>query len=364
MSAGPVFEALRTSRLSDWDRWLRTAHGSNFRQSSHYHDALRRYGYDPVVVAAVRNGELLAGASLAFKRLPLTPWTVAHVSGGIPVAEQCDADAFAGFLEGLRTWSARRHAVMLEVSLRLPPDSGASVLSTAAAVLRGGGFAQTERLATYFIDLRHADDESLLAGFGPNPRRHIRRAARDGLIVQRSEQPEDFEAFQAGHTAMCRRKGMTPLPRGFAKDVLLPAARADAGDLFVAKFRDIARNFLYVGRVGTPVYNWGAVVDAAWDEGCPPTGQALHFAAMCRYRRDGHPFYDFGGTPGPVPERDDPNYSVWRFKYEFQGRYVEFQGVWTTVLDRTGAEVLRISRDAIGRMRRLGRSNPTEGAHA
>jgi hypothetical protein len=109
---------------------------------------------------------------------------------------------------------------------------------------------------------------------------------------------------------------------------------------------------------------WGAVVDAAWEPGCPPTGQALHFSAMCHYRRLGYPFYDFGGTPGPVPDPVDPNYTVWRFKNEFQGRYVEYAGVFTAILDRTGAEALRIARDAVDRVRSLGRSYSTAASAA
>jgi len=352
MSAREV-EIIPASRLPEWDRWLQTALGANFKQSSSYHPALRKFGYDPAVIATIRDGVPLAGASIGLRRIPFTPWTFAHASGGIPVAAGCDPEALTAFLEGMRAWSAARGAVTLEVSLRIVPDDGAA--STAVSLLPRCGFEKAERLATYLIDLRHDDEEKLLASFGPNPRRHIRRARRDGLEVARTEDPVDFDTFEVAHTAMCRRKGMNPLPRGMARDVLLPAARAGVADLFVARFQGVARNFLYVGRIGTPVYNWGAVMDSAWEPNCPPTGQALHFGAMCQFRNQGYPFYDFGGSPGPVPVVDDPNYTVWRFKNEFQGRYVEFGGVWTAVLDRTGAEALRVARDAANRVRELGR---------
>jgi len=58
--------------------------------------------------------------------------------------------------------------------------------------------------------------------------------------------------------------------------------------------------------------------------------------------------YDLGGSPGPVPEKGHPNYTVWCFKHDFGGQFV-----WTIPYYRCALSLLGVPLTAI--VRRLGR---------
>lgn len=346
MSAMPL-RVLDHSDLDAWDRWLPGARGSNLRQVSLYRRALDAYGYRSRVVVLEREGRWIAGGLVGLKAVPLTPVRVAHVSGGIALAPEAGAEDLVAFLRGLESWCRKRGAALLEISLRIPRiDTGMPSLdgATVHGRLESAGYRPTERLATYLVDLGAESDDALLERFGANPRRHVRKAAREGLLVEPTRSPADFEAFEAVHAEMCSRKGLTPLPARFGEQVLRPAVERGEADLFVARFRGVPRNYLLVGVLEVPLYHWGAVAEAAREPGCPQTGQALHFAAMCHYRSRGFAVYDFGGAPGPEPESDHPNFSVWKFKREFNGRYVEFAGHWEKTLSALGAGLLHAAR--------------------
>ena len=55
--------------------------------------------------------------------------------------------------------------------------------------------------------------------------------------------------------------------------------------------------------------------------------------------------YDFGGSPGPVPVQGHPNYGVWKFKHEFNCRYVELIDRLTLVLRPAGNLLLNQGAD-------------------
>ena len=61
----------------------------------------------------------------------------------------------------------------------------------------------------------------------------------------------------------------------------------------------------------------------------------------------------FGGTPGRIPDPAHPNYSVWKFKHEFQGRYVRTLGWWRFTLRPGSSRLLDVSRRAITIKRRV-----------
>ena len=76
-----------------------------------------------------------------------------------------------------------------------------------------------------------------------------------------------------------------------------------------------------IDALGVPMYWYGSTTAAAFEKGVPPTGQVLHYWIMRYFRDLGATYYDLGGSPGPVPEKGHPNYTVWRFKQEFGGTY-------------------------------------------
>jgi len=351
---------MRTSLLLEdkheaWDSWLRAIPYSNVRQTSFYKRALALYGHTAEIRVLERDGTFAAGALIGIRPTAPLIGPLVHVSGGIGLADPQDAAALGDFVDDLLDRCAELGACALELTLRVPRRRGELVDPAAAgleATLRERGFEPAAPLATYWIDLGRASEDELLESLSKKTRRDIRKARREGLTVETTHDPTEFEEFAAVQTEMCRRKGITPRPRWFTSELLLPLVEAGLGALFIARFNDRPRNYLFTGSVGNPFYHWGALADAAHEDGCPPTGQALHFTAMCHYRGLGRDYYDLGGTPGPEPDPSHPNYSVWKFKHQFGGDFIDYLGSWNRNLRPLRAGALRTAKDVFNRLRR------------
>jgi Acetyltransferase (GNAT) domain len=337
---------LSVAEEAAWNEWLRTVTGSNSRQTSFYRAALSLYGHQSEIFVLEDSGCFCAGCLLDVQyRGFLGP--VIRASGGVALKDPRDRDLLLWFLHALLDHCARLGASSVDLSLRIPKRTGEHENPAAAPLengLRSEGFRPRDVSGTYVVDLNVASDEALLESLGKNPRRHIRKGLRDGLCVERSTDPRDISEFLATHDRLHRRKRLEVLPKGMADAFLVPLIEAGFADLFVARFKGVPRNYIVIDSINGPVYHWGAIAESAFEDGCPQTGQPLHYGAMRHYRSLGHTEYDLGGSPGPVPDSSHQNFSVWKFKHEFGGRYVSFLGHWQRVLRPMSAAVIEFLR--------------------
>lgn len=315
---------LPASSWSIWDDWVRGVEGATVRVASPYVEALRDHGYDAEILALESGGAIVGGGILARRALPVPGVTVLRSSGPLVLSDPGDVAAGSALLAAVDDRARAFGAASIEISFRVPVERGAAL----DAALRREGYRPRRPQGTYWIDLVRESEEALLESFPKKVRRDVRKGLRDGVVVEPTRDSADFDAFDVAHAAMGGAKGIDALQPGFGRRVLLPLAERGLGELLVARFLDVPRNFVFVGRTGTPMYTWGALAPAARDGACPPTGQATQFVAMCRARGGGAVRYDLGGSPGPSPEPSHPNYTVWRFKQDFGGPYVSFLGYW------------------------------------
>ncbi len=349
------------------DALIARARHSSVRQASGYASALRLYGHGAEIY---RDGSGEFGALLSVKRFPFGGARI-RTSGGLAILDSRNVEGYRRFLAGLVDHARKSGAAVLELSLREPRrrfvaslverdpdiDHGVSVEETILLeeVLREAGFVHLREQGTYAVSLRRDSDDALLDSFSKNARRDVRLAERRGVTVELRRDSAAFELFEGAHRAMMSRKGLETVPVGLVREVLYRLSERHQGELFVASFEGVPRNFLFVSSIGEPVYQWGAAAPASHEGGCPPTGQWLHYTAMCHYRALGKTCYDLGGSFGPVPIPGHENHGVWRFKYGFQPEYVAFSGFWIRTLRRLDATIQGWARQARKSWSDLGR---------
>jgi len=334
---------LRQDEEERWDRWLASLGSSNVRQSSGYREALRLYRHRSEILVVEKQGRIVGGALLAIRPGMPGLGSVVRTSGGVALADEEKLEGLRWVLGACLEYARASRACCLEVSLRIP-DRGQDGVGAFSSLLRSEGFRFARPTGTYVVDLSTKSEAELLARMGEGVRRDVRKAAREGVAVERSVDPADFVAFEDAMRHMERRKGVAAPPPGLVSQVLGDLARKGAGDLFVARQRGIPLNFAFVSSIGDPTYQWGALTAAAHETLGVPTGQITHYEAMCYYRNVGRKRYDLGGSPGPVPDPSHPNYGVWRFKHSFRGCYVSFVGTWRFVLRPASWTVLELLR--------------------
>lgn len=283
-----------------------------------------------------------------------TYWYVPHgpvLDYGHPTADE----RLRAVSIGLREVARQHRAIAVKLEPRLP--SGAAELAT----FRGRGLrrpAETLQVGqTRIVEL--ADDETLLAGFDKDTRYSVRRAEREGVVVETAEDAEDTAAIDALHGLVeetQRRAGFAMPSReryrvawralaGARRAVILEARRE--GELLASGMVVIEGDRSFYLFSGSRREERGEPKRYA--------SYALQWAMMRLARDRGVRLHDLWGVAPPDAGSDHPWHGVGLFKKGFGGREVVWAGSWDLVVDsplyrlRTAAGMLRALP---GRLRR------------
>jgi hypothetical protein len=260
-------------------------------------------------------------------RLGRLPLAQARSACGPLVHREADPSTATRALQWLVEWARSEGCGRVELNLFYPEHD--EVMLGAA---RGAGFEREAgpHFGTYWVPL--GDDEEMLARMRPKTRRDARKGLREGIRVERRNTPEALAEFYANYAELGRRKSIYVAPEGAFTRGIQTCLDAGVVELFVAAFEGETCTAAIVAVVGRPLYWLGATHPRASASRMPPSGQALHFEIMRDLAARGYGYYDLGGSPGPVPVKEHPNYSVWNFKQGLGGEYVRFLDAFHRVL--------------------------------
>lgn len=277
---------------AEWDRTL-----AGYPQAEVFHSAswlaylAGTQGAEPVV-AAVRAGDRCMGHfvgavvrryGLRILGSPMPGWATQHM--GFLLAEELPAGpapaALAGALQRFAFGPMR--CVHVELSQR----------GLTAADLTGAGYT-VEHGATYLVDLARGEDV-LLSGMGARTRTYVRRADRNGLVVETHTDESFADEYHRQLTEVFARQGLSPT---YDVDRVRRLIRAvgPSGQLLLLLVRgpDGAplASGISVGR-GAVAVNWGTA--------CYRAAAALHpnellwWSMFRRWRACGANCFDMGG---------------------------------------------------------------------
>ena len=288
-------------------------------------------------------GEVQAGARWDVERVRLpgggrAQMLLRKVPGAtIAYAPRGPVPADEATLRELVAWGRERGLARLRVEPDAPPELGETLLAL-GFLARPYGHPEQPR-HTSIVELRPDDD--LLASFKPKTRYNIRLALKRGVAV---DDQGDAAVLVAQAAATEARQGIT-LPRReyYARLLeLLPWAR-----VYVARHEGEPLAAILVARhAGRAYYLFGG--SSGRRRELMPM-YAAQWEAMRAAAADGLAEYDLWGVP-PPDEPDHPWQGLMQFKAGFNGRPVEYAGIYD--LDqRPSARAL----DAEAGLRRLAR---------
>jgi peptidoglycan pentaglycine glycine transferase (the first glycine) len=301
----------------------------------------RRYvlldGDELVGIVAAQERQLIAGRWF---------WYVPH-GPVIDVDHPRAGDRLRALVVGLRE-AARQHRAIV---VRLEPRVEAG--SPAVALLTRRGLRQTDEhlqvRQTRVVEL--VDDDELLAGFDKDTRYGVRRAEREGVVVETATDAADTTAIDALHDLVgeTQRRAGFPMP---PRDRYRVAWRAVAGAGRAA--------ILEARREGELLASGMVVIDGRRsyylfsgsrreERGEPKryASYALQWAMLRLARERGAAEHDLWGIAPAGAGPEHPWHGVGLFKKGFGGREVVWAGSWDLVVDPT---MYRLRR-ATGTMR-------------
>ncbi|MCE4225058.1 GNAT family N-acetyltransferase [Methylobacterium sp. C25] len=254
------------------------------------------------------------------KMLPLLPVGVAYVNHG-PVTMRTDAflpETFAASVAALRAEYVDRRGLQLRIAA---PQGGAEYNSAQTACLAEQGFRlsnEPHSLETFIVDLNKPLG-AIRSGLDRKWSASLRRAEQSNIVITRTQDPADFERFEALYDGIVERKGFFARQGArFFSDV---SRRAPASDRI---FVHLAwhENEPVAGHIGSFVGDTAlAILAAAGPRGREVCASfALWWATVEYALETGNRYYDLGG----IDQRENPD--VYRFKKRFGGRHVTSAG--------------------------------------
>ena len=317
-----------------WDALVADTPGAGFMQSWAWSEFKALEGYD-VERLGLFAAERLVGGALGYAFASPAGMDLVLVPDG-PVLPWESPEApgmFAALVDAFRSRPTARRAVALRVEPRLAACPPALVDLPRAPV----DLVPDE---TLLVEL--GSDEAMLSRMKPKGRYNVRLAARHGVEVQSSTDPEDVHEFAFVLDQTARFQDFRAEPKRFFINLLLALGPTRARLAF-ARYKGITLAAALTLRHGeTVTYLHGGHLPLFPQV---MASYALHWHLLREAAREGYREYDFYGFV-PAGRPDHPYDRFSRFKEKFGGRPVRRIGSRDVIFhERLAAAAQKVMRD-------------------
>lgn len=341
-----VAEQINSSNEERWNRLLMNSIYPSYRQSLKYEYAKQLSGRETVTFIFVKNNVDIAGVHYSIKRSKFNLITTADVLSGW-VFKEDPSDELVNFLANhFENFASSKKAAYIRLSpwlTRTIAGEHSKYEKELRNCLQSKGFNEIKSgRHTYWIDLTLSDDE-LLNNLKPQTRRHIKKAEKAGLVAEYYNQflPDKIQLFWELYHSLGLRKEFEILnkQRFFAE---IEALFSSGAVLIILKCQDIVINVALASSFGIASYYHGALNPAYKElKDCPAPGHYMQWLLIMHLKKMGLKTYDMAFCPGPVPIESHPNYNMWRFKYGFGGKHIQFTPTYGKVIRPLRGRILK-----------------------
>jgi len=319
---------ITADRREEWNAFLAQEPSFALLQSWEWGEFKGKLGWKAFRIAVEEQGQIVAGAQMLIKLVPLRLVSMAYVPRG-PVGDWLDEGITSQLLSELHRVARYHRAILLRVEPPLLHDP------VTCQILQHHHFRASpytnQPRATIIVDLTQ-DLDDILEQMPTKTRYNIRYAARKGVTVRVGNQ-EDLPAFYGLMQITSRRDGFSARTRDYYEHELQAFANREQVVLLLAYYEDQ----LLAARMAFCLGNHAADIHAASSSeyrNLRPN-HLLVWAAMKWAKAHGCHTYDLWGIPDEVgeaahegkdlsrPDRTDGLWGVYRFKRGF-GKNVVF----------------------------------------
>jgi len=321
-----------------WNNLLFNAINASYRQSIPYEYAQIHKGREIETFLFEFDGEDIAGAHYSLKKSYRGIISTADILSGFVFKTEPNAELLKALLAHFIKWANLKNASFARITPWLPKIIAGEeqhCISWFGKTMNLQGFKAIEiGRHTYWIDLSE-NEEQLLKNLVPQTRNKIRQGERSALTIETQDKPDDnlFELFWSIYNRLGKQKGFYTLSRQQFEQEIISLVERGLANLFFARYNGEVVNVSVAANFGQANYMHGAIVPEFKNlTGCPSPGPYTQWEMIKLMKSKGVKIYDMGFCPGPNPEKDHPQYHIWRFKHGFGGDHVEFLPVYGRAL--------------------------------
>jgi len=328
--------ALRLADVDNdtWDNFVARSANGHLLQTSRWGAFKSQTGWETARVAVGGEDEIVAGALILFRPLPMGQ-CLAYIPKG-PVGPWCEPAVAGPLFSAVHRTARGRGAFMLKVE---PEERDGA---PAAHALKEAGFRSSPQTvqprSTVWVDLAGSEEE-IQARMKSKFRYNIRLASRKGIVVQEGTR-DDLPAFGRLMEQTGQRDAFAVHSADYYQLAYDLFSEIDACKLLLATYQDqVLAGLMVFAYAGRAWYMYGA---SSNQERNRMPNHALQWAAISWARKQGCHAYDLWGIPdevGQAPERfeqtvtdrRDGLWGVYRFKQGFGGEIVRYVGAYDYV---------------------------------
>ncbi len=302
-----------------WDDFVASRSG-HILQSSAWGELKSKFGWSVHRLALAGAEEMIAGAQILFRRLPLG-LCFAYIPRG-PVADFNEAHTVE-FLFNTIFAVAKSHNAF---ALKIEPNTWH--FEPLTFNLRPSTTIQP--CTTLHLDLTR-DLDAILAQMKPKWRYNIRLAERKGITV-RAGSVDDLPTFYRLMQITSMRDKFAIHSADYYRTAFELFTARDYARLFVAEYAGEPLAMIFVTAFGgEAIYLYGASSNAHRER---MPNHALHWAAIQWAKARGCTRYDLWGLGATTEADEQTAHGLYQFKQGFGGKLVQYAGGYDAVFSR------------------------------
>lgn len=294
---------------ADWDKFVTSHPEANFLQSWDFYDFHQDRGNAVVRRIAVDDqGKILA----AYAGVVETAKRGRHLAiAGGPILDWEDQELVRAIFQDMREQGAAQQCVFVRVRPQLERSDESLQLMRELGAEPAPMYLSVEFAGV--LDLTKSEEE-IMAGMRQRLRRALRKAAKNHITVEKSQDPADIKQFYQIQLETAGRHGFVAFSEDFFTKQFAALAKHDEAVLYTAKYNGevLAQNFMiFYGNEAS--YHYGVSSELGTKLSGAPL---LHLEAMRDARKRGIKRYNFWG----IVEEDEIHhrfYGVSCFKRGF-----------------------------------------------
>jgi len=332
-----------------WNDFVAASAMGRLLQSYEWGEFKVKFGWQAIRLAVEEGGQIVAGAQLLLRRLPLGSF--AYVPEG-PIVD-LESEAATTLLSAIHQVAQGEGAIFLKIEPNLDEDP------SLGQRLQDLGFRPSNQRiqprSTMALDLT-ADLDAILARMKAKTRYNIRLAGRRGVVVREGGE-SDLGAFYRLMQMTSRRDGFPIHVREYYDEAWRLFVSPGRGRFLLASYRGELLAGLMVFAFGREAwYMYGASSNR--HRSLMPN-HLLQWEAIKWAKGQGYSTYDLGGIPDEVRalaedealQRRDGLWGLYRFKRGFGGEVKRSIGPYDYVYSRPLYSLYGLSAGALLRLR-------------
>ena len=274
-----------------WDKFVTSHPEANFLQSWDFYEFYQNYGHEIVRrIATDDKGKIIA--AYAGQVEPAKRGRHLAIAGG-PILDWQDKRLVKKIFEDMKEQGKAKNCVFVRVRPQLELSDKSEKLFKDLGLKKAPMYLSVEYAGV--LDLTKSEDE-LLKNMRQRLRRALRKAAKNDITVEKSENPSDAHKFYQIQVETAKRHDFFAFSEDFLVKQFAAFAENNEAVIYTAKYGDeiLAQNMMiFYGNEAS--YHYGASTELGTKLSGAPL---LHMEAMRDARKRGIKRYNFWGIVG------------------------------------------------------------------